>query len=122
MPGLVGFSTLFLAIVANVTANILLAHAVRSPAFDGSWLDSAASLLSKPALWGGLAAAGILLTSYLFALRTTNPAFAYAFVTSLAMVGLSLTSWLFLGETLSLMSLAGIVTIMAGVALLALGS
>lgn len=77
-------------------------------------------LLSSPHLWGGMAAYGVGVLLWLFVLSRVPVSFAYPFV-ALGIAITTLSGVLILGETMSRLSLAGIVIIVAGILVMALG-
>lgn len=82
------WAALALAIMANVAANTSLKQAMISVSTDSD-KSILLQVLAVPSFWIGLVFAGVLLLSYLVAIRNMPVGTAYAFTTSLAMVGIS---------------------------------
>jgi multidrug transporter EmrE-like cation transporter len=79
-------------------------------------------LLSQMSFWIGLTFAGVLLTSYLIAIRDIPVSIAYVAVTSLAMVGLVIIEASFHSAGLGLSKILGMSLVVAGVFLLTKGT
>jgi multidrug transporter EmrE-like cation transporter len=75
------------------------------------------ALLTKPWLWLGVTCAGVVMLSYLFAIRGLPLSVAYPVATGLSAAGICLIGSYFFGETIKLTSLSGIVLIVLGVML-----
>ena len=105
------------AVVANIGANTAFKIAVSSLP-EGARLSSALKVFDKASLWIGLFLAGVLLLSYLIAIRQIPVSIAYATVTSLAMIGLVVVDSLLFDLTLSYVRLLGIGLVILGVFLL----
>lgn len=111
---LVYWGALLLAAIANVAANTTLKIAMSSPASrpgQGLLLE----LLGRTSLWIGLAFCGVLLVSYLAALRGLPASVAYVTVTTLAMVGLVVVDNSVFGVPLSATKLLGAAFAVSGV-------
>ena len=89
-----GYLALVLAIAGNTIANIALKRAMLGVG-TGSRTEAVLVLLGSGAFWLGLASAGVLLVSYLVAIRTLPLGASYATVT---------------GTTIALLTVWGIVT------------
>lgn len=113
MAGLAAWFWLALAIGTNISANLLLKIAVTTG-------EAPATGLSKWALLAiGIGCAGVLLVSYVLALRHLPVSLAYPIVTGCAMVGIGIMSAPLLGESLNLTKCLGIGAILLGCTLLA---
>jgi multidrug transporter EmrE-like cation transporter len=108
---------LLVAVAANVTANISLKLAMSSQPSEGE--ARLLRLFTQGSFWVGLLAAGVLLVSYLLALRTIAVSTAYVAVTSLAMIGLVLAERKVFGAPIDASKLAGMACVVVGVWLLA---
>jgi multidrug transporter EmrE-like cation transporter len=117
-PKLFSWAVLLVAVAANVTANVSLKLAMTSPPSDEGG-RSLLRVLSLGSFWVGLLAAGVLLVSYLLALRTIAVSTAYVAVTSLAMIGLVLAERKVFGAPIDASKLAGMACVVVGVWLLA---
>ena len=108
---------LAIADVANATANLSLKLAMdgTTRAADGGGLMT---LLRQPMLWLALVAAGVLLGSYLLAIRGLHISIAYAITTGMALVLMTVVStWLF-ADRLGWAQLVGIGLVVVGVFLI----
>ena len=112
------WTALAIAIASNVGANVALKTAMTSlgQGGEGPFLLRA---LQQVSLWVGLALAGVLLLSYLFAIRHIPVSIAYISVTSLAMVGLLIADLTWFGQPVSLGKLVGVCLVIGGVWLIA---
>jgi len=108
---------LAVAVVANVAANTALKVAMSSVT-GNSGKVAFLQLLSLGSFWIGLVFAGILLVSYLLALKSIPVSIAYVCVTSLAMVGLVIVEKGLFGVQVGPAKIAGILLVIAGVWLL----
>ncbi|MEM9342749.1 MAG: SMR family transporter [Pseudomonadota bacterium] len=106
---------LVLAIAGNVGANVAFKRFIQNA--DGTVLQA----VKQPSLWIGLCLGGLLLVSYLYALRGLPLGLAYTFATSISIAGITLAGVLLYGETITLRSAVGIAVIMAGIVLLTTG-
>jgi len=114
----IGATWLFIlvAVAANVATNASLKLAAKS--IQGETVAAKLwSVLFTPYFWIGCAAGGVLVGSYMLALRALPVSTAYILVTSLAVVGLYLVDNLFFGTALSWKNLAGAALVLLGVAL-----
>ncbi len=108
---------LMLAVVANVGANIALKTAMVSVSAPTN-KEMIFQIVEKTSFWIGIACAGILLLSYLVAIRQMPVSNAYITVTSLAMVGLVSVEWLAYGTPLGISKILGMVLVICGISLL----
>lgn len=108
------WSALAIAIGSNVGANVALKVAMSSlgDAGGGPLILRVAQQLS---FWIGLVLAGVLLLSYLFAIRHIPVSLAYISVTSLAMVGLLIVDLVWFGQPATLTKLFGVCLVVGGV-------
>jgi multidrug transporter EmrE-like cation transporter len=111
---------LIVAVLANVLTNISLKLAAKNVA-SGSLGNLPASFLAQPWTWVGVAAGGILLASYVVAIRQLGLGYCYATVTSLALVLLTIAAAVVLGERLTLTSVVGVSLVLLGVLCLTYG-
>ncbi len=111
---------LFVAVAANVFANVALKIGMREVDVSADWRTIPA-LIANPWLWVGGSLAGILLGSYLLAIKGIPLSIAYPVVTGLAMVGIAIASAWFLGESLGVSKLMGVCFVIFGVYLLSNG-
>jgi len=111
------WAALFVAVTANITANVALKISILS--VEGTTpLETLAKVAVRPTFWLGILAAGILLGSFVFALRQIELSTAYIFVSVSAIVGISIVSVLLLGETMGVYKFLGILLAIAGLALI----
>jgi multidrug transporter EmrE-like cation transporter len=108
------WAALLVAVAANVAANTALKIAMSSP-LSRSGRGLLLELLGKPSLWIGLVLCGVLLVSYLAALRGLPASVAYAMVTTLAMAGLLVVDSSVFGVPLSGTRLLGAAFAVSGV-------
>jgi len=108
---------LAIAILANALANIAFKIAtLRIP--TGGTGQKLWVMLNEPWTWVGAMSAGVLLISYLVAIRTLGLAMTYAMVTSLSLVLITtLTPYIF-GDRITVAKLTGIGLIILGIALM----
>jgi multidrug transporter EmrE-like cation transporter len=107
---------LVLCAVANISANLALKRAVGGQAPELSW-GAALAILREPWLWLGLLFAGIVLLSYLYAIRTLPIGLAYPVVTGLVTLGTFFAGSLVFGEAMTLRALAGVILVAIGLVL-----
>lgn len=111
---------LVVAVLANVLTNISLKLAAKNVA-GASFENLPLSFLAQPWTWVGVGAGGILLASYVVAIRQLGLGYCYATVTSLALVLLTISAAVVLGERLTLTSVAGVSLVLLGVLCLTYG-
>lgn len=117
----VSWAALVLAIIANVVANASFKQAMISvdTSLDKSILLQVLALAS---FWIGLGFAGVLILSYLFAIRHFPVGTAYAVTTSVAMAGIIIVESRLFGTPVSTSKAAGIAFVALGVWLMARGT
>lgn len=111
---------LAIAVCANVATNLMLKKtmaAVDAP-FGAALAKQA---LFTPWLWGAFIAGGILLGSYLLAIRTLDLSLSYAIVTSAALIGITVFAAIVFGEAMTVMKLSGTALIILGIVLITRG-
>lgn len=108
------WAALALAIMANVAANTSLKQAMISVSTDSD-KSILLQVLAVPSFWIGLVFAGVLLLSYLVAIRNMPVGTAYAFTTSLAMVGIIIVEHRLFGTPVGMSKAAGIAFVALGV-------
>ncbi|MEM7268604.1 MAG: SMR family transporter [Pseudomonadota bacterium] len=113
-----GWLFLVIAVAANIATNFSLRSAIRSVDVS-SPVALIGGLLTSPAAWIGIASAGVLLASFMGAIRLLSLSTAYAVLTALAITGIAVIEALWLGEAHSLQKIAGLGVITFGVLLLA---
>tara|TARA_R110002167_G_scaffold145278_2_gene336218 strand:+ start:61 stop:432 length:372 start_codon:yes stop_codon:yes gene_type:complete len=108
------WSALAIAIGSNVGANLALKVAMSSlgDADSGPFL---LRVMQQVSFWVGLVLAGVLLISYLFAIRHIPVSIAYISVTSLAMVGLLIADLIWFGHPATLSKFFGVCLVIGGV-------
>ncbi len=106
-----------LAVIANVAAN--MSFKIAMVAFPSS-VDAASlfKFLLTPHLWLGATCCGVLLISYLMALRELELTVSYAFVISLSLIGITALSPWILGDGISLQKVLSIGLVVTGLVLL----
>lgn len=108
---------LLVAIAANATANLCFKRAVRNtPAVPD--IDSIIALAANPWMWAGGAACGVLVAAYLYAIRGTDLAVAYAVVTCGALVAITLAAHILFDEMIGIPRIVGMFAVTAGLWLL----
>lgn len=83
-------AALLLAVFANVISNILFKRGMQD-ARGETVRETVFAALTSGAIWAGFLCAGVLLVSYLFAIRTLPLGASYATVTALTIA--ILTAW-----------------------------
>lgn len=111
---LVYWFALLLAATANTISNVSLKHAMSSIK-KNSEIGVVQQVASMPSFWFGLLFAGILLFSYLFAIRYLSVGTAYAFTTSLAMAGIIIVEHFAFGTPIGTTKMVGIVFVATGI-------
>jgi multidrug transporter EmrE-like cation transporter len=109
---------LFLAIAANIGANISFKYFVQNTRFESSWPSVGRNVL-QPSFLIGCFFGFMLLGCYLSALRGLPLSSAYTVATSLSIVGITCAGVFLYGEVLSVRALTGIAIVLVGVTLLA---
>ena len=108
---------LCVAVASNVAANMFFKVAM--VAFPGELEPNAIlKFLLSPHLWLGATCCGVLLISYLMALRELELTISYAFVISLSLIGITALSPLLLGDGLTLQRAIGVALVVVGLVLL----
>lgn len=115
------WGALVVAVIANVTANTALKIAMASISPDSD-KGVALQVLGTASFWVGLFFCGILLVSYLAAIRSLPVSVAYVLVTSLAMVGLVIVERILLGVPLETARILGMGLAICGVWLMTRGA
>ena len=111
------YFALFVAIGANVIANLAFKFAMQSTSLSME-RRSLIELLVNPWIWVGFLNAAILLGCYLYAIRGIEISIAYPTVTGIAMIGLAFFgAWLF-AESLTLPKIIGIGLVIFGIFLI----
>jgi multidrug transporter EmrE-like cation transporter len=111
--------TLAVAVVSNVIANLAFKKAMMHLRGETA-IVSISLALRQPWLWVGMAAALLLLASYILALRHFHVSFAYSTVTGLALALMTILSAYLFGDRLGGLQIAGIAFVMLGVLLLSI--
>ena len=109
--------TLFIAVVANVFANISFKIAMARGTLEQGDI-SYIKLFIDPWLWVGFASAFLLLGSYLYALQGIQLTLAYPIVTGMAMLGIAVAGSIVFGEQISAARASGMLLIVLGVVVL----
>ena len=110
---------LFVCVLANVASNYALkSFATTMP----TTLDRAAlpALATNLWLWAGVAAAGTVFVTYIWAIRGVPLSIAYPLATGLSVIGVAICATTLLGETIDGWRLAGMALIVVGAAILIL--
>jgi len=108
---------LLFGILSNVFASVLIKVAMMPPRKMPSLKDPLAVITNIP-LWSGLFLYGMAFILYAAALRFFPLHVAHPILTSGAIAGVALLSVVMFRETLTLMTVAGILLIIAGVVLI----
>lgn len=106
---------LLVSVAANISSNFAFKRFTEETAMTPA--GGLQALLMKPWLWLGVACAGVVMLSYLFAIRGLPLSVAYPVATGLSAAGICLIGSYFFGETIKLTSLSGIALIVLGVML-----
>lgn len=109
------YIVLSLAITLNALANILMKVAMRRQGESGDMLTMLKLSLVNPVLFLGLVSFGLALVAYCYVLAKLNLSIAYPLMTSLGIIIVTTVSWLFLDEIITPVQIAGFVSIIAGV-------
>lgn len=111
---------LFVAIAANICANIAFKHFVHNTEIRASWPSVGLALL-QPSFWIGCFLGVTLLGCYLYSIRTIPLSMAYTVATSLSIAGITCAGVFVYGEVLGVRTLIGIVVVLIGVVLITSG-
>ena len=109
---------LLVAVAANIGANISFKHFIQNTEFTGLW-SSLGAISRQPAFWIGLTLGLCLLGAYLYALRGIPISVAYPMATSLSIAGITCAGVLIYGEAFGARMAIGVVSVIAGVVLIA---
>ena len=101
------------AITANVASNILFKAAMQRASGEG-FLQVALSVARTWQIWLGLTLAGVLVVSYLIAIRNLPLGPTYAQVTGMTIALLTLWGYVMGGQSLDVIKLLGTALIIAG--------
>lgn len=112
---------LVVAVVANISSNFLFKTAMASFPAEINF-STLLRFAFNPYLWMGAACCGILLASYLLALRDIELTVSYAFVISLSLVGIMVLSPIVLHEPLRLQTVIGAALVIGGILTIASAS
>jgi multidrug transporter EmrE-like cation transporter len=107
---------LFISVCANVGSNFALKRFTNEAALAGN-SEPLINLIFKPWLWLGFCLAGVVMLSYLVALRGLPISLAYPVATGLSAAGICLVGVFAYGEVIKLTTVSGIVFIVIGVLL-----
>ena len=110
------WSLILIAAAANVALNLFLQKGGRTLDLSGV-RPLLASLLLSLWMWSAVLSAIILLTAFIAAVRDHSLSLTYTAVTALAMVSLTALGMTFQGEQFSLLRVAGLGLIVAGLIL-----
>lgn len=109
---------LFIAIFCSVAGQILMKIGMTQVGgLDQFSIPIVINMFLNPYVFSGIASYGIGFIFYLFALSKLEQSFAYPMF-SLGYVLVAVFNWVVLHETFSMTRLAGVIVIIAGVALL----
>lgn len=108
---------LIVAVLANVLTNVSLKLAVKNVS-DASPEQLLTSFLTQSWTWIGMFSGGVLLGSYLVAIRSLGLGFSYATVTSLALVLITTTATFVLDERPTPATFLGIALVLLGIVVL----
>lgn len=115
------WTLILIAAGANVALNLLLREGGR--ALDTSSLRQLLiSIVLSPWMWLAVLSAGVLLTAFVAAVREYSLSLTYTAVTALAMVALTAIGAALQHEQVSLMRVAGLMLIVAGLVVTARAS
>ena len=118
MTGL-GYVALGIAVLANFTANIALKRAMQQVG-GGSLGDILLGLLGSLAFWTGIGSAVVLLSAYLFAIRTLPLGTSYAAVTALTIAALTVWGFWTGSDPVTIFKAIGVMAIILGFLLVTL--
>ena len=119
-----GISVILACVAMNVTAQVMMKHAMRGKAGhfgDASPVDivlGGLKLLMNPLVFGALSLYALGAMFWLFVLSRFDLSYAYPFG-ALSYVLITAASWLIFKEDIPLMRIAGIGCIMVGILILA---
>lgn len=108
---------LFLAVAANVGANVSFKHFVQNTEFRATW-PAVFAALGQPTLWIGGMFGATLLGCYLYALRGIPISVAYTSATTLSITAIICAGVFLYGEPFGPRMAAGVAAVMVGVFLI----
>lgn len=112
--------------VLTTLANLLLRHGLLKSggltSYSGSWLAGWWSTLLQPSFLAGIVLYGLAAVVWFYALSVTEVSTGYPLLVGLTFVLVTLGAVTVFKETLSPFKIAGIITILAGIAFVARGS
>jgi multidrug transporter EmrE-like cation transporter len=111
---------LFFCVIANVTANVSLKRFVQATDFEPTMQGLIQAVL-QPWLWVSLFACGLVLGSYVYAIKVVPLSAAYPIVTSLATIGIALAGAFIFGESLKAAKIMGVLLVVSGVLMIMQG-
>lgn len=113
---------LVLGVLVNASASILIKMSSMPPRkLPSPSLSVSAWIINWP-LWAGIFAYGLAFLLYVYALSLFPASVAHPIITAGAVALVATAAGLLLGEPLSGLTIGGIVVVMAGVLMIALGS
>lgn len=112
---------IFLAAGSNVALNLFLKKGGQGLDTSGP-LALAASILSSVWMWCAVASAVVLLTAFVWAIRSHSLSLTYTAVTALAMVALTAIGAMVQGEAMSVWRVLGLALIVTGLVVSALAA
>lgn len=113
---------LAVGIVVNASASILIKMSSMPPRKLPSFSGGAVTLFSNWPFWSGIVAYGLAFLLYVYALSMFPASVAHPVITAGAIAVVATVAGLLLGEPLSGLTIGGIIVVIAGVLMIALGS
>ena len=113
---------LALGVLVNATASILIKVSSMPPRMLPSLSVPVSAWATNWVLWLGVVAYGLAFVLYVYALSLFPASIAHPVITAGAIAIVATVAGLVLGESLSALTIVGIVIIISGVVLVALGS
>jgi small multidrug resistance pump len=113
---------LVLGVLINATASILIKVSSLPPRKLPSFSTPIGEWIGNWTFWVGIVTYGIAFLTYVYALSLFPASIAYPIITAGAIAVVTLVAGLVLGESISALTIAGIIVVMGGVLMIALGS
>jgi multidrug transporter EmrE-like cation transporter len=108
---------LFLAVAANVAANITFKHFIQTTELEPSW-TAVRGALGQPSLWLGIVLGLTLLGGYVYALKGIPMSVAYTTATTLSIAAIISAGVFLYGEPFGARMAMGVGAVMVGVFLI----
>ena len=111
------WAALFLAVAANVAANITFKHFIQTTDVGPTW-SGVRTALAQPSLWLGIVLGVTLLACYVYSLKGIPMSVAYTTATTLSIAAIIAAGVFLYGEPFGARMALGVAAVMIGVSLI----